>query len=203
MGFSIYSFVTSIPALLFPAGWTKFDIVSFLFWSIFSFSFVIAGAAVFIMNFVLFLVWAWRSFRIVFFRNQNVATKAFLADNAEEVRKATSTGLFGFFYGFFENSPIRFLLLGKTDVRSPLSGIFPKGALILRTPAANWPVSRNFRPGSDRFKIYAGEAGGCFVVAYCYVGANAIGIFRKEDKEAVMAKLRETQGEPDPLDSLI
>lgn len=203
VAYSVFSFIAAIISLLSPGGMANFDWGGFIIMTIVSFVIDLVGAAFTVTYFVL-LVWAWNSIRLVIFPEQNIAKKAFIADNYAEVKKVTTSGPIGRVYGFFEGAVNRFLSLIRSNLDQFGAGLYPKGALVLRTPAANWPILPDLwkaRMGAGyTFDILAGNVDGRQVLVYSLNGAAyAVGIFSKDGMEAVLEKIRETGGTVKPL----
>jgi len=198
--FSLVWTVASILSLFSPSGAT-FDLASTLFSLVMSLVGSLVGgitdAIIFLIYFVL-CVAVWNSVRVVLSKSPNVTITAILADNPAELKAATTAGIFGFFYRYYENAANRILWLKGQSMDKITSSDYPNGTLVLCTPAARWPIAKG------RAITRTGWVDDRLVVIYYWEGiVYAAGIFNKADGEAVLKKLKDSIGMSEPLETIL
>ncbi len=192
VAYTTLAFISSLSGLLSAEGWAAYDLAGFAMTSLVSFAVDLFGAMIVVVYFV-FAVWAWNALKTAVLPGQNIATKAVIAEDAAGVRKATAVGPFGTLYGVFESALGRILSLAGTAPAALYSSIYPQGALVLVTPCSRWPIAPKFWKGRG-FSLIAREEGGRLVLALMQKElAIAIGVFKKEHRAAILAKIGRTK----------
>ncbi|MFH1222486.1 MAG: hypothetical protein V1492_05375 [Candidatus Micrarchaeota archaeon] len=179
VGYSIFS---SIVSLFSPTTWTNFDLTQSIL-SVFISFFMDLIYAIPLILFIIIAIWFWNSLRMYLHPHPYMAKKILVVENYKEVEAATTKGLFSLVYSTLKQ------FFGRIGVNLDTisSPVYAKGAIIIRTPIANWPLVKS--KGTD---IFYSDFGDYFVIAYT-IGNNlqAVAVVMKKHKETILKKLNE------------
>lgn len=137
-------------------------------------------AMIFVMTFV-FVIGFLNAVKTIVTKNHNIATKIFVGENYDEIKKLTVSGVFSLFYGKFVDSLRK--IWGKVVFDKMEKG-YLNGGIVLVTPYSKFPLV------SGQFEIKFQEVSNYLVISVMTRDqAAAIAITDLENKELIQSKV--------------
>lgn len=156
-----------------------FDLTN-IFFMLASIALDLFTAAIFVPTFIM-VVGFLNSVKTILTKNHNIATKIFVGENYEEIKKLTTSGIFGLFYGKFIDSFRKTIGRGTID---KMEKGYQNGGIVLITPYSKFPLIKG------NYEIEILGVSSYLVITIMFHGqAVAVAITDRENKELIQSKV--------------
>ncbi len=165
---------------------TNFNIVEFVLFQLIFFFIDIIFAVVFVVFFFL-LTATINQIKALVSKEPNKIQKIYICSNYLETKKATTVGIFGFFYSQFEQALKRLFLGDFLD--SKMKEMYKNGSIVLKTKESNWPIMQSHPYGwNQRIKIVE-ENENYILLLNVQANLVAFGVINQNEYEIIKQKM--------------